>query len=185
MKIPYVATESGGLRAYVDGYVLGEYGGSVNYLSIFGAIGAVQAVAASLVSGKPLHLWGNEESGKELSKHFGKVKYRIISKRLPSQMLSVVVISDMVLLSDDQDFVIIAKDIDPKNLLYRNILHRSDLPLHESWRRWLWTTFKRLEWIVELQDYRMKGYEVSFTDDELADAIRQGIKSRTIPDVKR
>lgn len=185
MKVPYVTTESGGLRAHVDGYVLGEHGGSINYLSIFGAIGAVQAVGASLVSGKSLHLYGNEEFGKELSKHFGRVKYRMLSKRLPSKMLSMIVIVEDAILSDEEDFVIITKTAeDPKNLLFRNLAHRSELPLHESWRRWIWATFEHFEWIIELPGYRMKGYQIEYNDDDLADAIRQGIRSRTIPEVK-
>jgi len=180
--VPYVTTESGGLRAWVDGYVLD--GGTVYYLSIFGAVGAVKAVSAALVSGNIIELWEMDELGKNLYRQWGKVKYRMISKRLPSsRMLSMVILIDSATLSDDHDFMIITKKENPKELLYRNLVHRSEMPLHSSWKEWLWATFKHFEWITALEGYKMRGYSISYNDDDLADALEVGIKTRRIPEV--
>ncbi len=182
--VPYVTTETGGLKAWVDGYVFSEHGGSVYCLSIFGAVGAVQAVSATLVSGNIIELWEMDNLGKNLYRQWGKVKYRMISKRLPSsKMLSMVILIDSAMLSDDQDFMIITKKENPKDLLYRNLVHRSEMPLHASWKEWLWATFKHFEWMTVLQGYRMHGYSISFTDDDLADALEKGIKSGRIPEI--
>lgn len=182
--VPYVTTETGGLRAWVDGYVLSEHGGSVYCLSIFGAVGAVQAVSATLVSGKTILLWEREELGSQLYRQWGQIKYRMISKRLPSsKMLSMVILIDSAMLSDDQDFLIITKKENPKDLLYRNLVHRSEMPLHPNWKEWLWATFKHFEWITVLKGYRMHGYSISYADDDLADALESGIKTGRIPEV--
>ena len=183
-KTPYITTESGGFRAFVDGYVLTEYGGSVCCLSVYGAVGAVQSLCASLVSGRDVQLWGNGEFGTELHKKWGKVKYRMISKRLPSKMLSMIVLIDETVLSHDQDFVIITREHDPVDLLYRNLVHRSELPLHSSWEKWLWATFKHFEWVTELPSYRMQGYSISYSEEELADALELGIRSGKIPKIE-
>lgn len=184
-KIPYVTTESESLKAFVDGYILGEHGGTVNCLSIFGAIGAVQAIAATLVSGKSIELWGKGEFGKELHKQWGKVKYRMISKRLPaSKMLTMIVVVDSAMLSDDPgDFMIITKTENPVDLLYGNLIVRSEIPLHVSWKKWLWSTFVHFEWLKELPGYNMRGFEISFNDDELAEKIEIGIRSGRIPKI--
>ena len=184
-KIPYVTTESESLKAFVDGYILGEHGGTVNCLSIFGAIGAVQAIAATLVSGKSIELWGKGEFGKELHKQWGKVKYRMISKRLPaSKMLTMIVVVDSAMLSDDPgDFMIITKTENPVDLLYGNLIARSEIPLHVSWKKWLWSTFVHFEWLKELPGYNMRGFEISFNDDELAEKIEIGIRSGRIPKI--
>ncbi|MCK5615079.1 hypothetical protein KAR91_75145 [Candidatus Pacearchaeota archaeon] len=184
MEVPYITTESGGLRAFVDAYVLGVRNeGSVRYLSIFGAIGAVQAVSAALVSGRSVSLYGADEFGKELYRQFGGVKYRMISKRLPaSKMLSMVVVVESALLSDNQDFVMIIKqNEDPKEFLFRNILHRSEVPVHQLWASWLWEAFVKNELITELTGYRMGGYRVNYTDEELAKFLEIGIKRHEIP----
>jgi hypothetical protein len=183
-KTPYITTESGGFRAFVDGYVLTEYGASVCYLSVYGAVGAVQSLCASLVSGRDVQLWAKGEFGTELHKKWGKVKYRMVSKRLPSKMLSMIVLIDEAVLSHDQNFVIITREHDPVDLLYRNLVHRSELPLHSDWAEWLWVTFKHFEWVTELPSCRMCGYKISFDDDELAEKIEQGIRSKTIPKIK-
>ena len=184
-KTPYVTTENSGFRAFVDGYILSEHGGAVYCLSVYGAVGAVQSICASLVSGRDVRLWAKDEFGTELHKKWGKVKYRMISKRLPSKMLNMVVIEESVLLSDEQDFVIISREHDPVDLLYRNLVHRSELPLHSSWKHWLWATFKHFEWITELLGYRMQGHAISFTDEELAEALEIGIRNGKIPEIKR
>ena len=183
-KIPYVTTESESLKAFVDGYILGEHGGTVNCLSIFGAIGAVQAIAATLVSGKSIELWGKDDFGTELYKQWGKVKYKMISKRLPaSKMLSMIVVIDSAMLSDDQNFLIISKAENPVDLLYGNLIKRSEIPLHANWKKWLWSTFVRFEWLKELPGYNMRGYAISFNDDELAEKIAIGIRSGRIPKI--
>jgi hypothetical protein len=163
--------------------VLTEYGNSVCCLSVFGAIGAVQALCASLVSGRDVQLWGNGEFGTELHKKWGKVKYRMISKRLPSKMLSMIVLIDEAVLSHDQDFVIISREHNPVDLLYRNLIYRSELPLHSAWKKWLWATFECFEWMTKLPSYRMCGHEISFDDDELAEKIKVGIRSGRIPKI--
>lgn len=185
-KTPYVTTESGSLKAFVDGYILGEHGGTVNCLSIFGAIGAGQAIAATLVSGKSIELWGKDDFGTELYKQRGKVKYRMISKRLPaSKMLSMIVVVDSAMLSDDpDDFMIIAKTENPVDLLYGNLITRSEIPLHVNWKKWLWATFEQFEWLKELPGYRMRGFKISFDDDELAKKIEVGIRSKMIPEIR-
>ena len=185
-KPPYVTTKSKGIKAFVDGYILGKHGGSVYCLSTFGAIGAVQAIAATLVSGKSIDLYSKDDYGKELYKQFGNVKYRMISKRLPvSKMLTMIVVVDYAILSYDQDdFMIITKNEDPIELLYSNLVNRSEIPLHTNWKQWLWTTFVHFKWIKELPGYRMNGYVVSFDDDDLAYQIEIGIKNKTIPEIK-
>lgn len=188
MEAPYITTESGGLKAFVDAYILGVGNeGSVRYLSIFGAIGAVQAVSAALVSGRSVSLYGADEFGKELYRQFGGVKYRMLSKRLPaSKMLSIVVIAESVLLSDSQNFVMIIKqDEDPKEFLFRNILHRSEIPVHQLWTSWLWEAFVKNELITELTGYRMRGYRVNYTDEELAKFLETGIKRHEIPEITK
>ena len=184
-KIPYVTTESGGLRVFVDGYVLGEYGGAVNYLSVFGAIGASQAISATLVSGKDIYLWGESDFRKGLHRQWGKnIKYRMISKRLPvSKMLNMVVVIEDAILSSDRDFVIIIKNENPVELLYGNLIKRSEIPLHANWKKWLWHTFEQLEWLKELPGYNMKGYKIAFNDDELAEKIEIGIRSGRMPKI--
>ena len=185
-QIPYITTESGSLRAFTNGFVVGEHGGSVYYLSIFGAVGATQAIGASLVSNKMVRLYGAGEYGKDLYRQFGKVKYRMISQRLPvSKMLSMVVLSESCMLSDEQDFVIIINSEDPVDVLFRNLMHRSEIPIHSAWKEWLWKTFVHFGWLTELPGYKMQGYSVSFNDDDLAEEIEKGIKGREMPEIKK
>ena len=180
MKIPFV--KFGGLRAWVAGYVHQYY--NVYCLSTFGAVGAVRGVSAAFVSGRTVEL---HETGEQLYRTYlyrgwGKEnKFRLISKRLPtSRMLSMVVLSEQAILSNDQDFLIISRQADPVDLLFRNLVKRSELPLHESWKKWLWQTFQENEWLTELEGYRMRGYRISFTDEELAEKLAEGVRSERI-----
>jgi len=183
-----VYCESGGFKAYVDGW-LAEYS-ELYCVSLFGNVGAVKAVSARFLSGEDIqiahggvsvHFWrkrGFKGSG-------GMGKYRMMTKRLPSGLLSMVVVLEAALFSEEQEFVIINRDIEnPVHLLFGNLVCRSEIPLHQKWSFWLWDEFMKNGWMTRLEGYRMVGYKVRLDNEELAELVSEGIKSGRIPGVE-
>jgi hypothetical protein len=64
-----------------------------------------------------------------------------------------------------------------KDLFYRHLDEKTDIPLHPDWSGWLWRTFSNSGWLVPLEcpvgDYQ--GYLVEIDEDELKDTITMAI----------
>lgn len=173
----------GGFSAYVEAYVLGGY--KLYYASLFGSLGAVRAISAALVAGKSVALHVPGEFRKSVTKQFGR-KYRMVSKRLPSRALNVIVLIDYIILSHKHHFCFVVQGSDTPvvDRFFSQLVYRTKVPLHVSWAQWLWDEFCKKEWATKLKCFRIQSYYVKFEDAKLSQLLKQGIQTKQIPEIK-
>lgn len=179
---PIPTMSFGGFTAYVESYALGGY--KVYYASLFGSLGIVKAISAALVAGKSISLHVPREFRKTVSKAFGR-KYRMISKRLPSRALNIIVLVDYMILSHEHHFCFLTPGAGIVDRFFSQLVHRTEVPLHTSWKQWLWDAFQENDWAKKLPSFGIQAHSVSFTDSKLSQLLKQGIQTKQIPEIKK
>ena len=179
---PIPTMSFGGFTAYVESYVLGGY--KIYYASLFGSLGTVKAISAALVAGKSVSLHVLGEFRKTVSKQFGR-KYRMISKRLPSRALNIIVLVDHFILSHEHQFCFLASgsDMPVVDRFFSQLVYRTEVPLHVSWAQWLWDAFQKNDWAWKLPSFGIQAHSVLFTDSKLSKLLKQGIQTKQIPEI--
>ena len=181
---PIPTMSFGGFSAYVEAYVLGGY--KLYYASLFGSLGAVRAISAALVAGKSVAFHVPGEFRKSVTKQFGR-KYRMVSKRLPSRALNVIVFVDHFTLSHEHRFCFLASgsDMPIVDRFFSQLVYRTEVPLHASWAQWLWDEFCKKDWATNLKCFRIQSYYVRFKDARLSQLLKQGIQTKQIPEITK
>ena len=109
------------------------------------------------------------------------VGYSTHYQKLPSGLFQGAILPKIAFPGNDESkdtFLIISEDTSiAKNLFFRHLDEKTEVPLHISWLDWLWNVFLEKIWITPLVclngDY--KGYLVEVNRDELGDVITTAI----------
>jgi hypothetical protein len=67
------------------------------------------------------------------------------------------------------------------HLFYRHLDQKTQVPLHPSWKKWLWQTFtQQNNWIMTLRTLvgSYQGYRFSFNSSRLHDLVSKAIKNK-------
>ena len=122
--------------------------------------------------------------------HFERsyLSYRFQIKSLPSGLAHGIVYPEISLAKTDIEkrFLIFTDMVNETlDLFYRHLDKAIDIPVHPSWSKWLWDSFRnRDEWLTPLDTIigDFKGYFIFFEHDTLEDLISQALKDK-IPDI--
>lgn len=170
-----------GLSAHVEAYARGDH--TFPVVSLFGAKGAAQAIAAALVSRKEKVFLEDGTRPQEVWLSSGE--YRIFGKTLPCGAHHALVINTQALLRHASlpSFLIISRLDEEKRIrsIYFSFLDRLlPLPLLPGWAGWLWKRGREKEEIHPLQGYRLTTYECHVDPEALKKDLSQAIKEKIL-----
>ena len=183
MKLyPVMAT---GIRAYCSHLIVDpEETDTVYFMSICGYQVTVKGIIANLLEnyGISIELEGDEHY--LVRSDFG---YKVQIKKLPSGLVHAILYPILALPKNDEDkqnrfFIFTDRKGERRELFFRHLDEKVELPLHPSWTKWLWRLFEdQDEWLVELKSLagNYSGYSFRFHPKQLQDLISEAIKSKT------
>lgn len=170
-----------GLSAHVEAYAREEH--TFPVVSLFGAKGAVQAIAAALVSRKEKISLTDGTMRKEVWLSQGD--YRIFGKTLPCGAHHSLVINTQALLrcATLPSFLIVSRSGEEKQVrsIYFSFLDRLlPVPLLPGWADWLWERGTKKEEILLLQGYRLTAYQCHLDPEALKKDLSQAIRKKIL-----
>jgi len=108
--------------------------------------------------------------------------FKVHYQKLPSGLAEGIILPEIALPENDkrEHFMVLAEQRE-KELFFRQLDEKSEIPLHDSWAGWLWQTFMTREWLTQLENPvgTYKGYIVQLNDEELREAIAEAIAYQT------
>jgi len=186
MKLyPVMAT---GIRAYCSDLIVDpEETDTVYFMSICGYQVTVKGITANLLEnyGISIELEGDEHY--LVRSDFG---YKVQIKKLPSGLVHAIVYPTLALPKNDEDeqnrfFIFTDRERERRELFFRHLDEKVEIPLHPSWTKWLWRLFEdQDEWLVQLKTLagNYRGYSFRFHPKHLQDLISEAIKTK-IPEI--
>lgn len=170
-----------GLSAYIEAYAKDDH--SFPLVSLFGAKGAAQAIAAALVSRKEKVFLVDGTMRKEVWLSSGE--YRLFGKNLPCGAHHSLVISTQALLRHAAlpSFLIVSRKDEEKEIrsIYFSFLDRLlPVPLLPGWAGWLWERGMEKEEIHPLQGYRLTVHECHVDPEALKKDLSRAIKKKIL-----
>jgi hypothetical protein len=173
-----------GIRAYCSHLIVDpDEENMVYFLSVAGYQVAVKGIMANLLEYNGVSI---ETEGGEYSLTRGHFGYKAQARKLPSGLVHAVLFSKLALPGNgeerqDEFFVMAEKREDLLTLFFRRLDEKTEIPLHPSWDRWLWKTFKEQQgWMLEAKTLAgsYQGYLFSFSQNELHDLVSEAIRNR-------
>ena len=186
MKLyPVMAT---GIRAYCSDLIVDpEETDTVYFMSICGYQATVKGIIANLLEnyGISIELEGDEHY--LIRSDFG---YKVQMKKLPSGLVHAILYPTLALPKNDEDeqnrfFIFTDIREGKRELFFRHLDEKVEIPLHPSWTKWLWRLFEdQDEWLIELKTLagNYGGYSLRFHPKQLQDLISEAFKSK-IPEI--
>ena len=186
MKLyPVMAT---GIRAYCSHLIVDpEETDTVYFMSICGYQVTVKGIIANLLEnyGISIELEGDEHY--LVRSDFG---YKVQIKKLPSGLVHAILYPILALPKNDEDkqnrfFIFTDRREERRELFFRHLDEKVEIPLHPSWTKWLWRLFEdQDEWLIRLKTLagNYSGYSFRFHPKQLQDLISEAIKSK-IPEI--
>ena len=173
---------SGGMFAHCSDLIVdGEHKNQVHYLCLAGHQGPVKGILAALLEGKNACIEIHGSSHFLIKMDEG---YRMLSKKLPSGYCQGVIFLQSALqnVPEKQDkgrFLMLSHDPTKKHLqLFRQLQARLiEIPLHQSWARWLWRLHRDMGWLLTSVTLAgsFQGFLVELRPQDLHEAISQGL----------
>jgi len=158
---------------------------TVFFMSICGYQATVKGIVASLIENHGVSI-NTEKTEHDLMR--SNLTYKIQQKKLPSGRVHALVFPKLALANhDDEDqnsFFIFTTNGESESLLhlfYRHLDQKTQVPLHPSWKNWLWQTFdQQNNWIMTLRTLvgSYQGYRFSFNSSRLHDLVSKAIKNK-------
>jgi len=186
MKLyPVMAT---GISAYCSDLIVDpEETDTVYFMSICGYQVTVKGIIANLLEnyGISIKLEGDEHY--LVRSDFG---YKVQIKKLPSGLVHAILYPILALPKNDEDeqsrfFIFTDRKGERRELFFRHLDEKVEIPLHPSWTKWLWRLFEdQDEWLVQLKTLagNYRGYSFRFHPKHLQDLISEAIKTK-IPEI--
>jgi hypothetical protein len=152
MKLyPVTAT---GIKAFCsDAIIDPEELNTVYFMSICGYQATVKGIIANLFENYGISI---EVDGTPYDLVRSSLGYKVQVKKLPSGLLHAVLLPKLALPKNDEDnpnrfFIFTKENGDVLKRFYRHLDEKTELPLHPSWKRWIWQLFQQQEtWLVQL-----------------------------------
>lgn len=203
--------EASGFTAYCDEYLCSEKWSSSNstnkyyscwFLSLFGAPVALRAIWATLIKGMagaitiiPTQEEEDQDRGKAIIASIGRegVSWRSHGPRkLPNayNAAHMIIYNKMfeVEHKESNNFLIISRNLEQTvRQHYQHLNYQSEIPLHESWRDYLWHLTQEEEWGTPLFGHDIAGWYIRPDYGHLEQRIQEDITSgllRTAPSHK-
>lgn len=181
MDVPIV--KSGGVQVYTDSFLMEKdrYSNQTWMVSLFGPGTGLQSIHAALVTSREVKC--HMPSGKVLRFYLPSwnVKFHSIVKRVQGQSFRHMVIYPEIASqrSGQSKFILTGfEGTDFPHMLYSFLVKRIEVPIHKSWKQWLWSLFKNEGWMKDLHGYgRLRGFYVdgySWLDDRIVKAVKSG-----------
>jgi len=184
--------EAGGFRASVDAFALQEQPGGGSYhlwlwcISLLGPQQTVKALWAHLLRGELATL------SVEAMRRFrfcrlapeGPKGWRFFTASLPDAggYQGVLVPDQALFTSERVDFLLLARRAEEApGLHYRFLNRRVALPLHPSWRNWLWDWACRTGEAVALESGGLIAYRCTPDPTALATGVADALRQRLLP----
>lgn len=108
--------------------------------------------------------------------------FNIHYQKLPSGLAEGIIIPEIALPgTDNREYFMVLAEQKEKEMFFKHLDEKSEIPLHDSWTDWLWQTFMTREWLTPLENPvgSYKGYIVKLCDEELREAIAEAIAFQT------
>jgi hypothetical protein len=177
-----------GIQAYCSDLIVDPNDqNTVYFVSVAGYQIAVKGIMANLLEyyGASIEIDGSEHYLTRTD-----LGYKMIGKKLPSGLVHGVLFPKLAMPKSDEErdntFLVLTDTRDELlSLFFRHLDEKTEIPLHPSWDRWLWKTFKEQEgWLLELKTLAgsYQGYLFDFNQNELHDLVSEAIRNR-VPEV--
>ena len=186
MKLyPVMAT---GIRAYCSDLIVDtEETDTVYFMSICGYQVTVKGIIANLLENYGISIEFEDGEYYLIRSDFG---YKVQIKKLPSGLVHAILYPILALPKNDEDkqnkfFIFTDRKGERRELFFRHLDEKVEIPLHPFWTKWLWRLFEdQDEWLVELKTLagNYSGYSFRFHPKQLQDLISEAIKSK-IPEI--
>ena len=176
--VPLLKTK--GFACHVDEAVFGTgREGYAHLLSLVGSREAVKAIWARLMKGETtvLHDEVRTWSVRMDPQDGGK----LLSERLPSGAFHGLLLSKTVLRGE---LVICEHEEDLPGRFYTLLSRQLRLPLHNSWKTWLWENALAEEMVKKLRSQRLHAYELKLAVVNLEQAVRMALIAGELPEVE-
>ncbi len=177
---------SGGIKAYCSELIVNE-DQEIYFLSVAGYQTAVKGIIANVLEYGSVSIMID---GEYFYPSRSTLNYNVHYQKLPSELFQGITLLKIAL-PDNKDpkdsFLVISEDSSSvKDLFFRHLENKTEIPLHPVWSRWLWKTFLKMGWLTPLDTLvgDFKGYLVEINEGELKDIITKAITERN-PEVIR
>ena len=139
MNLPVIY--SGGISAYCSDLIINEKG-EIYFLSVAGYQTAVKGIIANVLEhGSVTIMIDNEYVYPSRS----ALNYTVHYQRLPSGLYQGVVLLKIALPGNKEPkgtFLVLSEDSSlVKDLFFKHLENKTEVPLHPVWSHWLWKTF--------------------------------------------
>jgi len=179
MNVPII--HAGGVQAYADSFLrqTDNYNEATWMVSMFGSGVALQSIYASLLTGRAVDCFMPSGKTVTFALPTWRSKFHSIVKRIPGQVFRHMVVYPEIAMqrSGESHFVLVGMEgTDFPHMLYRYLVKRVEVPIHKSWKQWMWSLFRSEEWLHKLSGYgRLRGYVVDgywSLDTSITEAVR-------------
>ncbi len=172
-----------GIEAYCSHLIVDkETNQRIYLLGVAGYQSTVKGILANMLKGESLSVEINKETFQV--ERFSE-SYLMKIKKMPSEYchgISLIKIGqDQGRGSPDREFLLINEaPLEVKNPFYDHLDQKTEVPLHPSWKDWLWTLFGEKGWITRLDTLvgEYEAYLVNFHQEELSCEITGAIKKK-------
>ncbi len=186
MKLyPVMAT---GIRAYCSDLIVDPIDPETAYfMSICGYQVTVKGIIAAFLESYGISI--ELESG-EYYLMRADLGYKVQLKKLPSTRAHALLYPVLTLPGHTEEkknrfFVFTNQEAEEKEMFFRHLDEKADIPLHRSWAEWLWRLFEdQDEWITKLETLagNYSGYAFRFHPKQLQDLISEAFR-KGVPEI--
>lgn len=155
---------------------------TVYFMSLCGYQVAVKGIVANFLEEAGINV---DLDGEAHYLSRSELSYNIKIKKLPSGLVHAVVMPKLAFPKSEETqnrfFVITRERRDILELFFKHLDEKTEIPLHPSWSKWLWKTFKKQDdWLLKLKTLtgEFQGYQFYFHPTQLHDLIAEAIKNK-------
>jgi len=175
MGLPII--NSVGIEAYCSDLIVDEEG-EIYFLSVAGYQTAVKGIIANVLEYNSVTV---RIDGESLYPLRSTENYSVHYQKLSSGLFQSVILPRIAFPNNDETkdmFLVLAEGGSmARELFFKHLDEKTDIPLHPLWSGWLWKAFSEKAWLIPLEsligDYR--GYLVEINENELRDTITTAI----------
>ena len=175
MGLPII--NSVGIEAYCSDLIVDEES-EIYFLSVAGYQTAVKGIIANVLGYNSVTV---RIDGEFLYPLRSTENYSVHYQKLPSGLFQGVILPRIAFPNNDETkdmFLVLAEGgSTARELFFKHLDEKTDVPLHPAWSIWLWKVFLEKAWLIPLEcligDY--EGYLVEINEDELRETITTAI----------
>ncbi|MBW1916178.1 MAG: hypothetical protein JRI86_14800 [Deltaproteobacteria bacterium] len=112
------------------------------------------------------------------------LNYTVHYQRLPSGLYQGLVLLNIALPGNKEPkgtFLVLSEDSSlVKDLFFKHLENKTEVPLHPVWSHWLWKTSSEKDWLTSLNTLigNYQGYLVEIYEDEIKEVITRAIADK-------